>query len=66
MRADLGKRYRDIASGFEGMATARAEYLAGEPKVMLTRLGKDDKPAEVWIPEGRLEMANGAEAGHYV
>lgn len=51
---ELGERYRDSASGYEGCATARAEYLGDAPSVRLTRLDGSGDLDEKGIPEGRL------------
>lgn len=49
----LGERYRDGISGYEGTATARAEYLHGCPQVKLETV-IDGKPDHAWIDEPRL------------
>lgn len=51
---DLGKRYRDTATGYDGTATARSEYLGHSPTVQLSRLDNYGKVDSEWLPEGRL------------
>lgn len=48
-------RYRDIPTGFEGDATARTEYLAGNVNLCLERLDNNGDPTEAWFSEQRLE-----------
>lgn len=58
----LGHRYKDVVTGFEGIATARHEYLTGCTRVSLTpKVGADGKrvPSEtfdidelVYVDEG--------------
>ncbi len=52
---DLGERYRDIYTGFAGVATARTEYVSGWVSVCLARLDKDGYTREEWVHETRLE-----------
>lgn len=52
---ELGKKYRDNISGFEGVATARFEYLTGCIRYCLESGGKDGKPEEWIFDEQRLE-----------
>jgi hypothetical protein len=39
---ELGRKYRDQITGFEGVAIARAEYLYGCTRVTLTAISGDD------------------------
>lgn len=57
MAARFGVRYRDEATGYEGVATARTEYLGGAVKVMLERVKQDGSVEETWWPETRLVEA---------
>ena len=60
----LGRRYRDTATGYEGVATARTEFLHGSVSVRLERLKADGTTEETWWPEGRLaEVADTAGPG---
>lgn len=52
---DLGGTYRDKISGFEGVATARYEYMTGCVRYLLESGGKDGKPEEFVFDEQRLE-----------
>jgi hypothetical protein len=56
MKIKLGDRAKDRISGFEGVVTARTEWLTGvvryglEPEAL-----RDGKPGEIqWFDEGRL------------
>jgi|APThiThiocy_cv2_1041547.scaffolds.fasta_scaffold12878_3 hypothetical protein len=49
----LGKKVRDRVTGYLGTATARAEYLYGEPRIQIERSG-DAEPR--WFEEGRVEL----------
>jgi hypothetical protein len=59
---ELGVKYRDRLTGYEGWAVARTEYLAGNVTICLERADSGGKPEEVWISEQRLEAQprNGA------
>jgi len=52
----LGDTVRDSISGFEGVATARAEYLHNTPAVQVTGKVYDPAkgPVSQWIDEARL------------
>ena len=52
---NLGEKYRDTVTGFEGVVTGRAEYLYETSSAQLTRPDSTGKPESVWIPEARLE-----------
>lgn len=54
----LGERYRDTISGFEGVATARYEFLHGCVRVCL-ETGKDGEAKEGVFDEQRLVAADG-------
>lgn len=55
-KAVLGCRYRDVVTGFEGVATGRCEYLTGCNQVLLAPRSEGGKPAEAsWFDEQRLE-----------
>jgi hypothetical protein len=54
----LGSKVRDTITGFEGIATARAEYLSGCVRILVQPYGltKDGKMFEgEWIDQGLLE-----------
>jgi len=40
----LGERYRDVVSGWEGVATARYEYMNGCVRIEISGSDKDGKP----------------------
>lgn len=40
----LGRKYRDVVSGWEGVATARYEYLNGCVRYEIAGADKDGKP----------------------
>lgn len=54
----LGNRVRDLVTGFEGIATARTEYLYGCVHITITpRVGADGKqPDSGWFDEQRGEV----------
>ncbi|HUX15460.1 MAG TPA: hypothetical protein VMW52_03255 [Phycisphaerae bacterium] len=56
METQLGDRVTDSVTGFQGVVTGRAEYLAGEDRLEVTSdtLDKDGKPVEQWFYPGRL------------
>jgi hypothetical protein len=58
----LGTRYRDSITGFEGVATARYEFLYGCVRVLLEGT-KDGKPAEYTFDEQRLTDVPSATSG---
>jgi hypothetical protein len=54
----LGSKARDPISGFEGIVTARTEYLYSVPQVALTpeRVGVNGERLQPeWFEEARLE-----------
>lgn len=53
----LGEKYRDTISGFEGVATARTEYLYGCVRIVLEGGGlkEDGTPKDCYFDEQRLE-----------
>lgn len=62
----LGEFYKDRITGFEGIATARTEYLNGCVSVLLQpeSLDKEGKIAEhEWFDIQRLIDNSGVEAG---
>lgn len=61
--ADLGEKYRDTVTGYAGTATARTEFLHDSPSIRLTSIGKDGRPEDVWLTEGRLEPVDGKSLG---
>lgn len=69
---ELGGRYRDTVTGFEGVATGRVEYLTGCEQVYLEGSREGGKDASTcWadidrvelMAEPRLELARTAEGG---
>lgn len=59
----LGRRYKDRLTGYEGFATARAEYLDGAVKVNLERRKGDGSLEEIWWNEGRLVEVDLKDSG---
>jgi hypothetical protein len=53
---ELGSKVKDSITGFSGIATGRAEYLHGVPRVLVeaTQLTADGKTESNWIDEPRL------------
>lgn len=54
----LGKEATDIVSGFKGIITGRAEYIAGCRQYVLTPKAKEDGTGSEgrWIDEERLKI----------
>lgn len=54
---ELGTVGRDRISGLTGVVYARAEYLYGEPQVMLVPKGVNDGAPIIgtWLPAARVE-----------
>ena len=50
----FGKKYTDRLHGFEGVATARTEFITGCARVCLETI-KDDQIKESWFDETRLK-----------
>lgn len=50
----LGTKVRDKETGFEGIVTARAEYLYDRPRVMLEGVDNTGRPIEWWYDETRV------------
>lgn len=51
----LGTRVRDKETKFEGLVTARAEYLYDEPSVLVESVDGTGRPIEWWYKENRVE-----------
>lgn len=60
--AQLGERYRDTLTRFEGFATCRTEYLYGCVRVGLEGVAAG-KPELEYFDEQRLEGVAGEEVG---
>jgi cyanophycinase-like exopeptidase len=62
---ELGKAGRDKVTGFEGIITARAQYLTGCDQYNLVPPVKDGKLDNAqWFDEGRIEIVGiGISAG---
>ena len=54
MTVKFGKKYKDSVTGFEGVATARTEYMAGCARILLESI-TGDSIKEYWFDETRLE-----------
>lgn len=55
---NLGTSYRDSVTGFTGIATGRAEYLASNPSVRLEAVTEQGDAKERWFSEERLEQCD--------
>lgn len=51
----LGTRVRDKETKFEGIVTARAEYLYNETRVLVENTDGTGRPIEWWYNEIRVE-----------
>jgi hypothetical protein len=56
---ELGQKYQDEITGFEGTATARTDYLYGCVRVCLEGKGGDGEPQEWVFDEQRLVQVDG-------
>lgn len=54
----LGSRARDTVTGFTGIVTGRAEYLADTPSIRLTAENRQEDLKERWVAEARCEPAD--------
>lgn len=54
---ELGRRYRDIATGVEGMATARLEQMTGPVSFNLEWRDANGIPKNMYVATERLEAA---------
>jgi hypothetical protein len=68
MGIELGEKYRDEISGFEGVATGHAEYLYGCEQTMLSGSKHDShEPDCHWFDDQRLiHVESGARMGEQV
>lgn len=53
-QVELGGKYRDVVSGFVGVAIARAEYLYEEPSVLVAAETRQAAADSRWIAEARM------------
>lgn len=62
---ELGQKVQDSLTGFEGVATARTEYLYGCVRVLVEPgLLKDGKPIEgEWFDEQRIDADSEVKTG---
>lgn len=52
----LGAKAREKETGFNGVVTARAEYLYDRPRVLVESIDSTGRPIEWWYDESRLEV----------
>lgn len=59
MKVTFGSTYRDVITGFQGVATGTAHYITGCDQALLSRPvdAGGDRKAE-WIDIGRLECVD--------
>lgn len=55
---ELGKKAKDIVTGFEGIITSRSEFLTGCNRYGITpKIGTDGKPIDAqWFDENQIEL----------
>lgn len=51
----LGTKVRDKETKFEGIVTARAEYLYEAPRVLVENIDTTGRPIECWYDETRVK-----------
>lgn len=61
MAIKLGKKYRDRVSGWEGIATARYEYMNGCVRVELSGADKDGHPKGHVFDSEQIELVPAAK-----
>lgn len=62
----MGDKVKDVISGFEGVATGRAEYLHGCVKILVEPEGLQESGKPIgaeWFDEQRLDASSETEAG---
>jgi len=61
----LGDEVRDSLSGFQGIATGRAEYLTGCVQILVAAKSQKagEKPFEYWLDEQRLVVTSAGAYG---
>lgn len=58
-KVKLGERYRDTVSGWEGIATARYEYMNGCVRIEISHKDKDGKPEAFAFDIQQIELVKG-------
>ena len=51
----LGMKVRDKETNYQGIVTARAEYLYDRPRVLVENIDSTGRPIEWWYDESRVE-----------
>ena len=65
MEITLGSTYRDRLTGFEGIASARCEYLTACTQIGLTKLNSaGDGASTVWVDVPMIEEVKGGRVVH--
>jgi len=65
-QAAFGDRYKDIATGFRGVATAVTDYWDGRRIVLLEgTVTATGEVSERWVSVDRLEPISNDESGQY-
>lgn len=59
MEIVLGEKYRDTVSGWEGIATARYEYMNGCIRIEISGADKDGKPEGFVFDVHQVERVEG-------
>jgi hypothetical protein len=52
----LGSKVRDKVTGFQGVVTARIEYLYDPTQVHIESANNNGEPADIWCIEGRVDV----------
>lgn len=53
---NLGTKVRDKETGFDGVVTARAEYLYDGFRILVENIDTTGRPIEWWFNENRVEQ----------
>lgn len=52
---NFGDNVRDVATGYIGKVTGRAEYDKRETLYLIESVDRTGRPVECWLPAGRME-----------
>lgn len=56
-KIEMGRKVKDVITGFEGVVGGRAQYLTGCNQYLVQPKGKKDTyPTSAWVDEGRLRV----------
>lgn len=53
---ELKTKAADKVTGYEGVITARCEYVSGENRYLIENIDATSRPVEHWVDESRIEI----------